>query len=152
MLRTILSITIALFVWFLCVPGAAAADLTPQSLAGTWAKGGKDQCSAADKEYLLFRENGTFENGRGGTSEAVGFWIIGDKDIVDIHMVTSPAFYADMDMDLSEYEGTFSNFIVKLVILNFSRGAFDAVGIIGEEIVQATFGRCSSKPTKKEAK
>ena len=76
MLRTILSITIAL--GFLCVPfGVAAADLTPKSLTGTWALNGKDHCSLADKEYFLFHENGTFEHGRKGKSEAVGFWTIG---------------------------------------------------------------------------
>ena len=151
MLRTILSITIAL--GFLCIPfGAAAADLTPKSLIGTWAVGGKNQCRLADKEHLLFRENGTFEFGREGKGEAVGFWTIGDKDIVEIHMVTSPAFYADVDMDLHDYHGTFSYFAAKLVILNFSGDAFDAVGVIGKEISQSTVGRCSSKHTKKEAK
>ena len=144
MLRTILSITIALSVGFLCVPfGVAAADLTPQSLEGTWAKGGKDQCSVADYEHLLFRENGTFEFGRAGKGEAVGFWTIGDKDIVEIDMLTSPAFYADVEMDLSAYHGTFSYFEAKLVILNFSGDSFDGVAILGEEIGQATFGRCS---------
>ena len=144
MLRTILSITIALSVGFLCVPfGVAAADLTPQSLAGTWAKGGKGQCSVADYEYLLFRENGTFEFGRESKGEAVGFWTIGDKDIVEIDMLTSPAFYADVEIDLSAYHGTFSYFEAKLVILNFSGDSFDGVVILGEEIGQATFGRCS---------
>jgi len=144
MLRTILSITIALSVGFLCVPfGVAAADLTPQSLAGTWAKGGKDQCSVADYEHLLFRENGTFEFGRAGKGEAVGFWTIGDQDIVDIHMVTSPAFYDDVNMDLSAYHGTFSYFKAKLVIVNFSGDSFDAVAILGTQIGQAILGRCS---------
>jgi hypothetical protein len=144
MLRTILSITIALSVGVLCVPfGVAAADLTPQSLAGTWAVGGKDECSARDYEHLLFRENGTFEFGRERRGEAVGFWTIGAKDIVEIHMVTSPAFYADVNMDLSAYHGTFSYFNAKLVILNFSGDSFDGVVIFGEEIGQATIGRCS---------
>ena len=144
MLRTILSIAIAVSVGFLCVPlGVAAADLTPQSLTGTWAKGGKDQCRVADHEYLLFRENGTFEFGRADRGEAVGFWTIGDKDIVEIDMLTSPAFYADVEMDLSAYHGTFSYFEAKLVVLNFSGDSFDGVAILGEEIGQATFGRCS---------
>ena len=144
MLRTILSITIALSVGVLCVPfGVAAADLTPQALTGTWAVGGKGQCSAGDYEHLLFRENGTFEFGRESRGEAVGFWTIGAKDIVEIHMVTSPAFYADVNMDLNAYHGTFSYFKAKLVILNFSGDSFDAVGLIGKEIGQATVGRCS---------
>ena len=144
MLRTILSITIAVSVGFLCAPfGVAAADLTPQSLTGTWAKGGKEQCSVADYEFLLFQENGTFEFGREKRGEAVGFWSIGDKDIVEIHMLTSPAFYADVNMGLSAYHGTFSYFKAKLVILNFSGDSFDGVAILGEEIGQAAFGRCS---------
>ena len=144
MLRTILGITIALSVGFLCVPfGVTAAELTPQSLAGTWAKGGKDQCSVAGYEYLLFRENGTFEFGREKRGEAVGFWTIGDKDIVEIDMLTSPAFYADVEMDLSAYHGTFSYFEAKLVILNFSGDSFDAVAILGAEIGQTIVGRCS---------
>ena len=144
MLRTILSISIALSVGFLCVPfGVDAADLTPQSLTGTWAVGGKDLCSTGDYEHLLFRENGTFEFGREKRGEAVGFWTIGDKDIVEIHMVTSPAFYVDVNMELHAYHGTYSYFNAKLVILNFSGDSFDAVVILGEEIGQATIGRCS---------
>jgi hypothetical protein len=97
----------------------------------------------ADYEYLLFRENGTFEFGRADRGEAVGFWTIGDKDIVEIDMLTSPAFYADVEMDLSAYHGTFSYFEAKLVVLNFSGDSFDGVVILGTEIGQATFGRCS---------
>ena len=96
-----------------------------------------------DYEHLLFRENGTFEFGRESRGEAVGFWTIGAKDIVEIHLLTSPAFYADVKMDLSSYHGTFSYFNAKLVILNFSVDSFDAVVIFGEEIGQATIGRCS---------
>lgn len=73
----------------------------------------------------------------------MGFWTIGAKDIVEIHKVTSPAFYADVNIDLRAYHGTFSYFNAKLVILNFSGDSFDAVGIIGKEIAQTTVGRCS---------
>jgi hypothetical protein len=144
MLRIILGMTIALFGGLLCVPlGVTAADLTPRALAGTWAVGGKDQCRVGDYEHLLFRENGTFEFGRESRGEAVGFWTIGAKDIVEIHMVTSPAFYADVNMNLQAYHGTFAYFKAQLVILNFSGDSFDAVGIIGKEIAQTTVGRCS---------
>ena len=64
----------------------------------------------AGYEYLLFRENGTFEFGREKRGEAVGLWTIGDKDIVEIHLLTSPAFYVDVNMDLSAYHGTLSYF------------------------------------------
>jgi hypothetical protein len=73
----------------------------------------------------------------------MGFWTIGAKDLVEIHMVTSPAFYADVGMNLHVYQGTVGYGTANLVILNFSADSFDAGAICGTQITQATVGRYS---------
>ena len=66
-----------------CISSVAnAADMTPEYLLGNWAIGTTEQkCAAADSEYFVFNKNGTFEAGRSGRAEAVGFWQI-DSDII----------------------------------------------------------------------
>ncbi len=80
--------------------GANAADMVPAYLHEHWALGTSEQaCDAPDVEYFIFRDNGTFETGRSGKAEAVGFWQI-DGDVVHLHLVASPGSFADIHESL----------------------------------------------------
>ena len=72
------------------VPQALAADLSADYLHGRWVIDDQD-CSSPDSEYMEFNKNGTFEGTRTGKAEIVGFWGL-KEGILDLHMVTSPAF------------------------------------------------------------
>lgn len=82
------------------LPAAPAQEvnLSPAYLAGTWRIGGSEVCGKAD--YVLFRENGTLELGRGDTAGMAGFWELNNDTIV-LHMLVAPrrgrrhAFYQD---------------------------------------------------------
>ena len=72
---------------------ASLADettVTPDYLVGNWSLDGKAGCGSADARYVLFRDNGTVEVGRGAAVTRVGFWKIVDDTIV-AHTLTAPA-------------------------------------------------------------
>ena len=64
-----------------------AAGLSPAYLAGTWSLAGSEGCGSAD--YVLFRDNGTLEMGRGKTAGMAGFWEL-NNDTIILHMLVSP--------------------------------------------------------------
>ena len=118
-----------------------ATDLTAEYLEGLWVIGGKDQCKNSDREYILLLENGTFENGRSGKAEAVGFWSL-SEDFLNLHLVSSPAFFKDLHKDLHEYDGAFHYFHIKVAAINFDGKSFEAIAIIGDQIKKSTAVRC----------
>ncbi|MGD2074222.1 MAG: hypothetical protein PVI91_00145 [Gammaproteobacteria bacterium] len=78
---------------------AEEVDLSPDYLAGTWSMAGSEGCGSAD--YVLFRENGTVELGRGKAAGIAGFWEL-NNDTIILHMLVAPrggqarhAFYQD---------------------------------------------------------
>jgi hypothetical protein len=71
---------------------AAFADggqVTADYLAGKWSLDGKEGCSTTASKYVLFRENGTAEVGRGDQATRVGFWKIANNTIIG-HTLTAP--------------------------------------------------------------
>ena len=120
---------------------AESGELSVDYLKGTWALDSKKQCNKADKEYFIFRANGTFENGSTGKPESTGFWHI-DNYIVQLHMVTSPGFYANVNEQLKEFQGKFIYVPARLVTTDVQPDRFDGVGVLGQEIKKATFFRC----------
>ena len=120
---------------------AKSVELSLDYLKGSWALDSKKQCNAADKEYFIFRANGTFENGRSGKAEAAGFWQI-DNYIVQLHMVTSPGFFSDTHEQMKGYQGRFIYVPARLVTTDVQVDSFDGVGVMGEQIKKATFFRC----------
>jgi len=120
---------------------AKSGSVSADYLKGSWALGSKKQCNAADKEYFIFRANGTFENGRKGKSEVVGFWQTDDY-IVQLHMVTSPGFFADSHKLMKSSKDQFIYMPAKLVMTDIQKNSFDGVGVLGQEIDKATFFRC----------
>lgn len=121
-------------------PCANAADLSADYLHGRWVIDYKD-CSSPDAEYMEFNKNGTFEGTRTGSAEIVGFWGL-KEGILDLHMVTSPAFFDDLNKELAGFEGIYGYFQGRMIIFNTQRKSFEAFGVIGDEIKRAAAVRC----------
>ena len=122
------------------VPWAKAADLSADYLHGRWVIDEKN-CSSPDPEYIEFNKNGTFAGTRTGKAEIVGFWGL-KEGILDLHMVTSPAFFDDLHKDLARFEGIYNYFQGRMVIFNTQIKSFEAFGVIGDEIKRASAVRC----------
>ena len=122
--------------------GTQAADMDPGYLQGNWVIGTTEQkCGAADSEHFIFDKNGTFEAGRSGKAEAVGFWQI-DSDIVYLVFIASGGFFQDIHAELKEYENRFDSFDVKLIPFNVKAKNFEAVGVLGDETNKGIAKRC----------
>ena len=139
-MRTFNYATILVLLSVLLVPWANAADLSADYLYGRWVID-EQNCSSTDSEYIEFSKNGTFEGTRTGKAEIVGFWGL-KEGIMDLHMVTSPAFFDDMHKDLARFEGIYSYFQGRMVIINTQDKSFEAFGVIGDEIKRASAVRC----------
>jgi hypothetical protein len=122
--------------------GANAADMAPEYLHGNWVIGTTEQqCGAADAEYFMFNQNGTFEAGRSKKAEAVGFWQI-DGDTVYLVFIASGGFFQDIHAELKAYENTFDYFDVELIPFNVEDNRFEAVGVLGDEVNRGIAIRC----------
>jgi hypothetical protein len=121
-------------------PWANAGDLSADYLRGRWVID-EQNCSSSKSEYLEFRKNGTFESTRTGKAEIVGFWELAEGTVT-LHMVTSPAFFVDLDKGLREHEGAYHYFLASLVIFNTQDTGFEAVGMIGSQVKRVKAARC----------
>jgi hypothetical protein len=90
---------------------------------------------------MEFDKNGTFEGTRTGQAEIVGFWGL-KEGILDLHMVTSPAFFDDLHKDLAGFEGIYNYFQGRMVIFNTQNNSFESFGVIGDEIKRASAVKC----------
>ena len=140
MIRQSIHVTILVAVSVFLVPWAHAGDLSEDYLYGRWVID-EQNCSSPDSEYFEFRKNGTFESTRTGNAEIVGFWEL-NKDILTLHMVTSPAFFDDIHRALAGFKGQYNYFQVRMVIFNIRDEGFEAFGVLGDEIKRATVVRC----------
>ena len=140
MIRTVKYATIFVVLSVFLVPWANAADLSADYLHGRWVIDDQD-CSSPDAEYMEFNQNGTFEGMRTGNAEIVGFWGL-KEGILDLHMVTSPAFFVDIQKDLGGFEGIYNYFQGRMVIFNTQNKSFEAFGVIGDEIKRTSAVRC----------
>ena len=94
-----------------------------------------------DSEYFNFQNNGTFEAGRSGKAEAVGFWQI-NGDVLKLDFISSPGFFQDIHGDLKEWENLFDYFSVKVVSFNVEENRFEGVGVLGDQIQKGIALRC----------
>ena len=140
MIRAFNYLTILVVLSVFLVPGANAADLSADYLYGRWVID-EQNCSLPNSEYMEFNKNGTFEGTRTGQAEIVGFWGL-EEGILDLHMVTSPAFFDDLHKNLARFEGIFSYFQGRMVIFNTQDKSFEAFGVIGDEIKRSSAVRC----------
>ncbi len=140
MIRAFSYATILVVLSVLLVPLANAADLSAEYLHGRWVID-EQNCSSPDSEYMEFNKNGTFEGTRTGKAEIVGFWGL-KEGVLDLHMVTSPGFFDDLQKELAGFEGLYSYFPDRMVIFNTQNKSFEAFGVIGDEIKRASAVRC----------
>lgn len=132
-----------------CAVGLASAawsvEPTPDYLAGTWGVGGADACGAATTEHITFVPNGTFTTVSGGKSTAAGFWHL-VLDNLDLHMVTSPAFFDDpasaADDALSAFAGQYAYFYAKALLFDVEQDSFRTVAAMGNMLRGANYHRC----------
>jgi len=132
-----------------CVVGASPAawslELTKDYLAGTWGVGGADACGAATSEHITFDPNGTFTTVSGDQPTAAGFWHL-VEDNLDLHMVTSPAFFDDPTTDaddaLSAFAGQYDYFYAKALIFDVEQDSFRTVAAMGNMMRGANYQRC----------
>jgi len=140
MVRAFNYATILVLLSVFWAPWANAGDLSADYLYGRWVIDDQN-CSSPDSEYMEFNKNGTFAGTRTGKAEIVGFWGL-KGGIIDLHMVTSPAFFDDLHKDLGKFEGLYSYFQGRMVIFNTQNKSFEAVGVIGDEIKRTSAVRC----------
>ena len=80
-----------MLLWVFLAAGASAAEpkVSSDYLEGKWIFGDKQDCGSADAGYLLIRNNGTVELGKGASTRVVGFWQL-DNDDLTLHLLVSP--------------------------------------------------------------
>lgn len=140
MIRACNYATIFVVLGVFLVPLTNAADLSEDYLYGRWVLD-EQNCGSPDAEYIEFKKNGTFEGTRTGLAEFVGFWGL-EEGILDLHMVTSPAFFDDLHEELAKFEGIYRYFKGRMVVFNTQDKSFEAFGVIGDEIKRAAAVRC----------
>ena len=135
------------YVAFLAVPtftvalasAAFAQDPTDEiPLEGTWAIGDAQACDDSTSERLTFDTNGTFTAEQGGEPTATGFWQLAD-DKLDLHMVSSPAFFDDQ---LQPSTGGYAYYYAQALLFDVEDGAFRMVAHMGGQLRGANLGRC----------
>ena len=132
-----------------CVVGPSTAarsvELTKDYLAGSWSVGGTDACSDAASEHITFDPQGTFTTVTADKPTAAGFWHL-VEDNLDLHMVTSPAFFDDpttaADDALSEFAGQYAYFYAKALIFDVEQDSFRTVAAMGNMLRGANYQRC----------
>ena len=125
---------------------APAHDLPADYLPGSWAVGSVDACSGEAGEKLAFAADGTFEETLRGEATAVGFWHLAE-DRLDLHMVTSPAFFDDpatsADDALAAQAGQYTYYFAKGLMFDIEPDAFRMVATLGDQMRGADLFRCS---------
>ena len=125
---------------------AAFADEVPDKyLPGTWATGGAEACGTPTAEHITFDADGTFKTVRGDQPTATGFWHL-VEDVLDLHMVSSPAFFDDpatkSDDALSSLAGQYQYFYAKALLFDITPDSFRAVATMGNLLRGANYRRC----------
>lgn len=122
------------------LPGANAAGLDSAYLTGKWEINSDGACGKADAEKLIVHDNGTFEYGRRGKIEAVGFWRI-KQNIVVFDMLTSPAYFQDIANELKDYT-RHEVYSMQMMPLDMQQDQFSAVASIDDQMSRLVLQRC----------
>jgi hypothetical protein len=134
---------LAMPVLALALASAASAQEVPDEipegyLEGTWGIGGAEACGADATEHLSFDADGTFSAVQGGKPTAVGFWHLVD-DRLDLHMVSSPAFFDDQ---LQPFTGQYTYYYAQALVFDIEDQAFRMVAYLGGQLRGANLARC----------
>jgi hypothetical protein len=119
---------------------ATAADLNTGYLTGKWEINTPGTCGDKDAEHLILRANSTFEYGRRGKAEAVGFWRI-ENDVVAFEMLSSPASFQDIHNELKAFT-LFEIHSMQAMPIDMQQDQFIAVASIGDLMERITLQRC----------
>jgi hypothetical protein len=135
------------FVAFLGVPtfavalasAAFAQDPTDEiPLEGTWAIGDAQACDDPTSERLTFDTSGTFTAEQGGEPTATGFWQLAD-DKLDLHMVSSPAFFDDQ---LQPSVGGYTYYYAQALLFDYEEQSVRMVAYMAGQLQGANPARC----------
>jgi hypothetical protein len=140
MMRALKCVTIIVMLAVFLAPWASAEDLSAKYLHGKWVIG-DGSCGAKDSEFIEFRKNGTFESDRTGRPESVGFWQL-DEDILTLHMVTSPAFFEDIERSLVGFKDQYNYYQIRMVLFNTEKNRLEAIAVLGKQIKRNYAVRC----------
>ena len=140
MIRAMKPLALVALLGLFMAPLAYAADLNADYLIGRWVLDAQD-CNSQNAETIEFRQNGTFEGIRLGEVESVGFWRI-DQELVVLHIVTSPAYFSDIDPRLAAYKDLYNYFQARMILFNIEKDSFDAVGVMGSELKRTHAVKC----------
>jgi hypothetical protein len=129
--------TFILTAW-LSAAGAAALDAA--YVTGKWEVNTGGTCGKPDAEHLLIRDNGTFEYGRRGMAEGVGFWWI-ETDVLMFEMLTSPASFQDIAAELRPFS-LHEIYSMQVMPIDNQQNEFTAVASVGDLLERVTLQRC----------
>ena len=143
MLKSVAFLAVPIFAVAL-VASALAQETPPPDeipdgyLDGIWAIGGADACGADATERLIFDADGTFSAVQGGKPTATGFWHLVD-DKLDLHMVSSPAFFDDQ---LQPFTGQYTYYYAQALLFDIEDQTFRMVASMAGQLRGANLGRC----------
>jgi hypothetical protein len=145
LIRRLITASVVQACVFAMATAAWSAEPTKDYLAGTWAIGGAAACGGAATENITFRTDGTFEASRAGKATATGFWHL-IENILDLHMVSSPAFFDDptttADDALSTFAGKYDYYYAKAMLFDIEDNTFRMVASMNNAMRGANLGRC----------
>lgn len=143
-MRVLTYVNLLLLAGFILVSGVTAAEpveLNADYLYGRWVFNDQN-CSSQQAEIIEFRDNGTFETGRAGKTEAVGFWEFDADGLLVLHMLTTPAHFKDINEALAAYDGIYQYFPMKIAVFNTQKNSLEAVSVLGEQVRKMKAFRC----------
>ena len=140
MLQKTMLMLISIFALSGFLPGVNAAELDAAYLTGKWEINTDGACGKENAEKLIVHDNATFEYGRRGKIEAVGFWRI-ERDVVVFEMLTSPAYFQDIANELSDYT-RHEMYSMQMMPLDMKQDQFSAVASIDDQMSKLALQRC----------
>ena len=121
------------------VDAAEAATLSTAYLTGRWTTGPVENCTRADHEQTVFRDDGTFATEYGGKALAVGFWRVED-DKVEMNILTAESSLPQPLQDA--LPGEYHALYVKGLAFDLTDNGFRMVQTIAGELRGVDMVRC----------
>ncbi len=132
---------IAVLTWIGLTSPVYADDISATYLTGTWALESAKDCGSDDSTYTIYGKGGSFEYGRHGRAEAVGFWSV-EGEVLTIQTLTSPAYFADMHAGLKTFEGQYHYYTIVMMLVDQKKDSFTAVASLRDQISRFSAYRC----------
>ncbi len=138
--KSMLILAIALATIGLASP-VFADDISASYLIGKWALDSAKDCSSDDSVYIIFNKAGSFEFGRSGRAESTGFWSV-QGEVLTVEMLTSPAYFDDLDTGLKAYEDQYHHYTVVSMLVDQKKDSFTSVASLRDQITKYSAYRC----------